>query len=98
MAMKKRIHYYKKCFCCEKIQGYVLRDIGGNSETNPGINDDASVYHIMAQEIKPENRIRIDWCENCQMHTKQEEIAWDYLEGKECNIPADKLCPESEDD
>lgn len=80
--MKQRIIAYKKCLCCGNTQGSFLRDKNVNNNIT-----DSDVYYIIASSCEENNRIRTDWCDVCNMVTKQEVVAWDYTEGKKATPP-----------
>ncbi len=80
--MKKEIIYYKKCLCCGKKGGYVFRSKGSSIE-------DYDVHCLISDAIQGDPNP--EWCNYCQMMTKQEEVAWDYVDGKTPNIPDEEF-------
>jgi len=73
MTMKINVTHYDKCLCCGNVEGYIMR----NSNTNSGLTD-RDIYAMIASNMEPENRVRSNWCEFCNMETKQETVGWDY--------------------
>lgn len=78
--MKKEIRYYKKCLICGKIQAYILRS--GN--TNTSIKD-ADVMSLIYEAIS--DGFSLEWCEACNLMTKQEEVGWNYVDKTKETIP-----------
>lgn len=71
--MKPEITTYSKCLCCGDIKGYITR----NHNTNKDLTNN-DIYSSIVTATQPETRIITDWCEECNMHTKQEDVGWDY--------------------
>lgn len=84
--MKKEVWYYKKCMLCGKVMAYLMRAEDANTTIT-----DKDIYMMIASSCEPQNRIRTEWCEDCNMHTKQEEVGWDYLENEKANVPDDMM-------
>lgn len=77
---EKKIIYYKKCLCCGNLGAYILRD-------DNIVFSDKDIFKSIADSCEPQNRVRVEWCEKCQMETKQEKVAWDYAEGHKGKVP-----------
>lgn len=80
--MKKQVIHYKKCLICGKIQAYVMRA----DNTNTSIKDE-NVMELIYDAIR--DGFSLEWCENCNIMTKQEEVGWDYIDGNLETIPED---------
>lgn len=80
--MKKTITHYYKCLCCGNVEGYILK--GPN--VNTGLTE-RDIYSMIGRSMEPDNRVRSEWCDHCNMITKQEEVGWDYIPRKKATPP-----------
>ena len=76
--MKKDVLRYDKCLFCGEISSYVIRDT--TSSRFHYISDDGIRGLI---EYHTANPFEFKQCPCCNMHSKQETVAWDIYEQTE---------------
>ena len=73
--MKKYVTYSTKCKLCNSNQVYVLRDIRNRKAPVNDLSNNDVMEVIHRYDKDP---LRLQFCEECKLVTRQEIVAFDY--------------------